>query len=113
MDWKNLDYGEVAGMQIIKALNENINRLFVEGELYKLQQTVANEARERGLLTNPNPAGPTGYGDTGVMVPSATGWEQTKGIQRRVLNRAALNPLRMNEITQPGNCVDRLARKCR
>ena len=83
--FRNLDYAKVQGMQIIKALNVNINKQFTEGDLYKLQQTVANEARTRGLLINPNPYGRTGYGDTSVMVPSVTGWEQTKGIQRRVL----------------------------
>ena len=81
--FRNLDYAKVQGMQIIKALNKG--KPFTEGDLYKLQQTVANEARTRGLLINPNPYGRTGYGDTSVMVPSVTGWEQTKGIQRRVL----------------------------
>ena len=85
VDFKNLEYGVVAGMQIIKALNRNIGLPFCRDDLYKKQQQVANEARERGLLINPNPFGRTGYGDTGVMVPSVNGWEQTKGIQRRIL----------------------------
>lgn len=84
MEWKNLDYEEVAGMQIIKALNKNLGEDYTEGEVYKRQQTVANEARRRGLLINPNPYGRTECGCTGDMEPSAVGWEQTKGIQMRV-----------------------------
>ena len=86
MNFKDLDFGAVEGMQIIKALNANIDVDFADGDLYEKQQHVANEARNRGLLINPNPFGRTGYGDTSVMRPSMTGWEQTKGIQRRVLD---------------------------
>ena len=85
VDFKDLDFGAVEGMQIIKALNANVGLDFADGDLYEKQQHVANEARNRGLLINPNPFGRTGYGDTSVMRPSMTGWEQTKGIQRRVL----------------------------
>ena len=85
MNFKDLDFGAVEGMQIIKALNANVGLDFADGDLYEKQQHVANEARNRGLLVNPNPFGRTGYGDTSVMRPSMTGWEQTKGIQRRVL----------------------------
>jgi hypothetical protein len=85
MNFKDLDFGAVEGMQIIKALNANVGLDFADGDLYEKQQHVANEARNRGLLINPNPFGRTGYGDTSVMRPSMTGWEQTKGIQRRVL----------------------------
>ena len=59
---------------------------FADGDLYQKQQAIANEARNRGLLTNPSAYGPTAVGDTSVMSPSRTGWEQTKGIQRRVLD---------------------------
>ena len=86
MNFKDLDFGAVEGMQIIKALNANVGLDFADGDLYEKQQHVANEARNRGLLINPNPFGRTGYGDTSVMRPSMTGWEQTKGIQRRVLD---------------------------
>ena len=85
MNFKDLDFGAVEGMQIIKALNANVGLDFADGDLYEKQQHVANEARNRGLLINPNPFGRTGYGDTSVMRPSMTGWEQIKGIQRRVL----------------------------
>jgi len=108
--FRNLPYATVQGMQIIRALNVNINQgnPFTEGELYKLQQAVANEARSRGLLINPNPYGRAGFGDTSVMEPSLGGWEQTKGIQRRVLGS-----LRMDEIAQPSNGVSRLGREGR
>ena len=86
MNFKDLDFGAVEGMQIIRALNANVGLDFADGDLYEKQQHVANEARNRGLLINPNPFGRTGYGDTSVMRPSMTGWEQTKGIQRRVLD---------------------------
>ena len=86
MNFKDLDFGAVEGMQIIKALNANVGLDFADGDLYQKQQAIANEARNRGLLTNPSAYGPTAVGDTSVMSPSATGWEQTKGIQRRVLD---------------------------
>ena len=80
MNFKDLDFLTVDGMQIIKALNANIDVDFADGDLYEKQQNVANEARKRGLLH-----GGQAYGDTDLMMPSRTGWEQTKGIQRRVL----------------------------
>ena len=85
MNFKDLDFLTVDGMQIITALLANVGLDYATGALYEKQQHVANEARNRGLLINPNPFGRTGYGDTSVMRPSMTGWEQTKGIQRRVL----------------------------
>ena len=90
VEFKDLDYSEVAGKQIVKALNLNIGEALVRGDLYQLQQNVANEARKRGLLTNPNPHGHTAYvpNDVSKMVPSATGWEMTKGIQMRFLRHA-------------------------
>ena len=94
MNFKDLDFGAVEGMQIIKALNANVGLDFADGDLYEKQQHVANEARNRGLLINPNPFGRTGYGDTSVMRPSMTGWEQTKGIQRRVLEIMPIVPIR-------------------
>ena len=84
--FKDLRFSAVQNMQIIKALNKNVGLDFADGDLYQKQQAVANEARTRGLLINPNPYGRTGYGDTSVMRPSMTGWEQIKGIQRRVLD---------------------------
>ena len=86
LDFKDLDFGAVEGMQIIAALNKNVGIDFADGDLYQKQQAIANEARNRGLLTNPSAYGPTAVGDTSVMSPSRTGWEQTKGIQRRVLD---------------------------
>jgi hypothetical protein len=86
VDFKDLDFGAVEGLQIIAALNKNVGLDFADGDLYQKQQDIANEARTRGLLINPNPYGRTGYGNTSVMRPSVTGWEQTKGIQRRVLD---------------------------
>ena len=86
MHFKDLRFSAVSNMQIITALNANIDVEYATGNLYEKQQNVANEARKRGLLINPNPFGRTGYGDTSVMRPSMTGWEQIKGIQRRVLD---------------------------
>ena len=85
MNFKDLDFLTVDGMQIITALLANVGLDYATGDLYEKIQNIANEARNRGLLINPNPFGRTGYGDTSVMRPSMTGWEQTKGIQRRVL----------------------------
>ena len=81
----NLPYSEVADLQIIKALNKNIGFVFVRDKLYKMQQRVANEARERGLLFNPGPHDRTQLrAGTSSMVPREQSWEMIKGIQSRV-----------------------------
>ena len=78
----NVGFAAVANMQIIAALNTNLGKRFVTGLLYDLQRAVANEARNRGLLINPNPGGAGATGDTSIMLPSLHGWEETKYIQR-------------------------------
>jgi len=80
MNFKDLDFLTVDGMQIITALLANVGLDYATGDLYEKIQNIANEARKRGLLH-----GGQAYGDTDLMMPSRTGWEQTKGIQRRVL----------------------------
>ena len=81
MNFKDLDFLTVDGMQIITALLANVGLDYATGDLYEKIQNIANEARKRGLLL-----GGQAYGDTDLMMPSRTGWEQTKGIQRRVLD---------------------------
>jgi hypothetical protein len=83
----NLGYAAVADMQIIAALNKNLGKRYVTGTLYDVQRVVANEARERGLLINPNPGGPTALGNTTCMLPSLHGWEETKYIQQLCLDQ--------------------------
>ena len=79
---QDLDYEEVAGRQIISALLLELGVRFAKGYLYQVLQGVANEARRRGLLINPNHYERTTYstavGNTCRMLPSAVGWEQTK-----------------------------------
>ena len=84
----NLSFAAVAGMQIIAALNSNLGKRFVTGLLYDVQRAVANEARERGLLINPNPGGPAATGNTTIMLPSLHGWEETKNLQLLYLDNA-------------------------
>jgi len=84
----NLSYAAVADMQIIAALNSNLGKRFVTGLLYDVQRAVANEARERGLLINPNPGGPAATGNTTIMLPSLHGWEETKNLQLLYLDNA-------------------------
>ena len=91
--FRDLLFAKVQNMQIIQALNANIDIDWADGVLYKKQKEIANEARNRNLLINPNSEGPTAFNwCTGVLKPKATGWEQIKGIQRRVL-------LSMGEVT--------------
>ena len=83
----DVDYDEVSGKQIISALNKNMGLSYAKEYMYQVQQGVANEARRRNLLINPNPFQRETYssavGNTNRMLPSLMGWEQTKGIQRR------------------------------
>lgn len=85
--FRDLLFDKVQNMQIIQALNANIYIDYAEGELYKKQKLVANEARNRGLLLNANSEnGPTAFNwNTDSLKPRENGWEQVKGIQRRVL----------------------------
>jgi len=82
-------YGGVSGSQILSALLKEVDVRGSNGFLYKVLQMVANEARERGLLINPNQytreTYSTAVGNTNKMLPSEFGWEQTKGILRRLL----------------------------
>ena len=82
---QDLGFAAVANMQIIAALNSNLGKRFVTGLLYDVQRAVANEARNRGLLINPNPGGPAATGNTSIMMPSLHGWEETKHIQQMFL----------------------------
>ena len=91
---KDLTYLNVAGAQIIRALLQECNLNFASGYLYEVLQGVANEARRRGLLINPNPYDRTdttysaAVGNTQRMMPSEVGWEMTKGILIRHLHNA-------------------------
>jgi hypothetical protein len=89
----DLDYAEISGKQIIGALlRECAFDGGAEGFFYNVLQEVANEARRRCLLINPNIYERTTYssavGNTSRMLPSQTGWEQTKGILTRHLREA-------------------------
>ena len=79
----------VAGKQIISAMLHDIKKQFASGYLYQVLQGAANEARRRNLLINPNRASRETYssavGNTNRMLPSAQGWEMTKGILTRHL----------------------------
>ena len=89
---QQLDHQAVARRQIMSALLREIKcetGLPNDSLLWKTLQKVANEARHRGLLINPNPRTretySTAVGNTSRMLPSPTGWEQTKGILTRRL----------------------------
>ena len=86
---QDLDYDAVSGRQIISALLQEVGVRFAKGYFYQVLQGVANEARRRGLLINPNPYARQTYsaavGNTSRMLPSMQGWEQTKGIFSRHL----------------------------
>ena len=86
---QDLRYGGVSNRQILSALLKEVDVRGSNGFLYKVLQMVANEARERGLLINPNQytreTYSTAVGNTNKMLPSEFGWEQTKGILRRLL----------------------------
>jgi hypothetical protein len=86
---QDLRYGGVSNRQILSALLKEVDVPGSNGFLYKVLQMVANEARERGLLINPNQytreTYSTSVGNTNKMLPSEIGWEQTKGILRRLL----------------------------
>ena len=89
----DLTYERVAGNQIIRALLRECNLNFASGYVYAVMQGVANEARRRGLLINPNPHDRSdGYsaavGNTQLMFPSMVGWEMTKGVLIRHLHDA-------------------------
>ena len=92
LERQDLDYNTVAGRQIISALLQELGVRFAKGYLYRVLQGVANEARRRGLLINPNEFDrqtySTAVGNTDRMLPSVAGWEQTKGIFTRHLTNA-------------------------
>ena len=103
---QDLDYEAVAGRQIISALLQELGVRYAKGYIYQVLQGVANEARRRGLLINPNQYDrqtySTAVGNTSRMLPSVQGWEQTKGIFSRHLHDARgylveLLTLRLNE----------------
>ena len=110
----DLTYAGVAGNQIIRALLLECNLNFASGYVYAVLQGVANEARRRGLLINPNPHDRSdeysaAVGNTQLMFPSMVGWEMTKGILIRHLHdattyvdqvmRAKCETLKQNETT--------------
>ncbi len=89
---QDLTFPDVSGRQIMSALLREIDArkgLPNTSLLWKCLQRVANEARKRGLLINPNPYSRETYssavGNTSKMLPSSQGWEQTKGILSREL----------------------------
>ena len=82
---KDLRYTNVSENQIISALLKATGLTTgATGFVYQVLQGVANEARRRGLVVYPNPYSretySTAVGNTGRMLPSLLGWEQTKGI---------------------------------
>jgi len=92
---QDVPFEGVANRQIISALLRELNLSgFQKGYLYQVLQGVANEARRRGLLINPNPYAretySTAVGNTNRMMPSMQGWEQTKGILSRHITQAQL-----------------------
>ena len=93
IEHQDLDYETVAERQIISALLQEVGVEFAKGYLYKVLQGVANEARRRSLLINPNGSTPlsSAYGDVNGMFPSLTGWEQTKGILMRHIANAEIH----------------------
>ena len=89
---QDLTFPDIGGRQIMSALLREIGvrkGLPNDSLLWKCLQRVANEARKRGLLINPNPYSKETYssavGNTSKMLPSSQGWEQTKGILSREL----------------------------
>ena len=83
------EHDGVSGRQILGALLKEVDVRGSNGFLYKVLQMVANEARERSLLINPNQytreTYSTAVGNTNKMLPSEIGWEQTKGILRLII----------------------------
>ena len=97
---QDVPFDAVANRQIISALLRELNLSgFQKGYLYQVLQGVANEARRRGLLINPNPYAretySTAVGNTDRMLPSTQGWEQTKGILSRHITQAQLYLVRL------------------
>ena len=94
----DLEAEEVCDNQIIRALLREVGFRFAQGFLYEVLQGVANEARRRHLLINPNPLTRQLYsaavGSTHRMKPSLFGWEQIKGILSRHLHEARENEQR-------------------
>ena len=92
LERRDASFGEVSGKQIIGAMLHEIKKRFASGYLYTVLQGATNEARRRGLLINPNRASretySTAVGNTARMLPSAQGWEMTKGILSRHLLEA-------------------------
>ena len=81
-----------AASDVYKRQLKEIGRRYADGFLYRVIQDVANEARRRCLLINPNPYDRTmrysdAVGNVQRMMPSAVGWEQTKGILSRQLKQ--------------------------
>ena len=83
---QDLDYETVRGKQIIGALLKEVGVKFAKGYIYKMLKGVANEARRRSLLINPNGSTPlsSAYGDVNGMFPSQTGWDQI--LMRHIAN---------------------------
>ena len=89
---RDLRYNSVSGKQIIGALLKELSIPFAPkgGLFYQILQGVANTARRKSLLINPNENGTysTAVGNTARMYPSVTGWEMTKGILSRQIHDA-------------------------
>ena len=90
----DLPYDEVASRQIMSALLRTCSLGGVPNDSYtwRVLKAVANEARRRGLLFNPNPYSRQTYSaalqaNCDNMRPSRHGWEMTKGIlMKHVVN---------------------------
>ena len=96
-EFRELSYDDVASRQIMSALLKTCNLHGVPNDSYtwRVLKNVANQARRRGLLFNPNPYSRETYSaavqaNCDNMRPSRHGWEMTKGIlMKHVVNSTA------------------------
>ena len=89
MPTQNLDFAAVRGNQIVKACCMETGKYppFYDmgSKEYTQIQDAVNEAREKGLIINPDEYTmfSTKRGDPRKMKPSEHGWEETKEILRK------------------------------
>ena len=88
--FQNLDFAAVRGNQIVKACCMETGKypaFYDKGSKeYKQIQDAVNEAREKGLIINPDEYtmfSTKVQDDTSRMKPSEHGWEETKEILRK------------------------------
>ena len=94
-DFRELSPHEASEFQIFGALLKECKLGYQQGFIKEVLQSVCNEARNLGLLVNPNPFTreqfSTDLGNTNNMRPSVIGWPQIQGILRRHLHNAVLH----------------------